>query len=179
MKYSTLLSAAAAFCIAAALPPLTQHALAQPAPAQPAPAQPAPAQTPMMNDPYGDGTATRADAQTMASARFDQLDTDHDGTLSPEELAAGRPARAQRMGGQVGPGGQTGHGGGRMGGMGRGMDANGDGKTTRDEYVAAALRRYDAMDENKDGKLTKEERTNFFEDMRARMMLRMGGGAGN
>jgi len=58
----------------------------------------------------------------------------------------------------------------------RQMDANNDGKITKDEYVAAQGRRFAQMDENKDGKLTKQERNDFFEDMRARMMMR---GQGN
>lgn len=176
MKRSTFLAAAAAFCIAAALPALTQHAMAQPAPP---PDGPPPAGMPMMTDPYGDATVLRTDAQAQAAARFDALDTDHDGALSPEELAAGRPAGVRGPDGAGRPGG-PGRGAMGRGGMGRGMDANGDGKITKDEFVAAQLRRYDAMDENKDGKLTKEERTNWFEDMRARMELRMGGmGGGN
>jgi len=70
------------------------------------------------------------------------------------------------------PAGPAGQGGGMM----RQMDANNDGKITKDEYVAAQGRRFAQMDENKDGKLTKQERNDFFEDMRARMMMR---GQGN
>jgi hypothetical protein len=150
-------------------------ALAAPAMAQMGPMQ--------MTDPYGDATVTKAEAGTEAGARFDKMDADHDGVLSPAEMAAGRPPRpagAPPAGGPQGgppaggPGGQGGPGGGMM----RQMDANGDGKITRDEFVAAQLRRFDQMDDNKDGKLTKQERNDFFEDMRARMMM-MQQGRGN
>lgn len=109
---------------------------------------------------------TRVQEQAGAEARFDTLDADHDGTLSAEEMAAGRPAGGP--GGRMrGPGGP----GGGMGGMGR-ADTDGDGKVGKAEFVAAQLRRFDMMDENKDGTLTGEER----EAARAHMMMRMQGG---
>jgi hypothetical protein len=40
-------------------------------------------------DTDGDGKATAAEAEAEAAARFDKLDTNHDGTLSPEERRAG------------------------------------------------------------------------------------------
>ena len=95
-------------------------------------------------DPYGDATVTRADELAAIGARFDALDTNKDGSLSADELAAGAPAG--------GPGGRGGRGpGGRA-------DADGDGKVSKDEYTSAQLRRFDMQDANKDGSLTKEER---------------------
>ena len=122
-------------------------------------------------DPFGDATIVRKDAEADAARKFDALDTNHDGILSPDELAAGRPKR---------PGGDAarerrGSGERMRGMMGRMMDANADGKITRDEYVAAQLRRFDRMDANHDGQLTSAERKAAIEAMRQRMMERMAG----
>ena len=101
--------------------------------------------------PYGDATVTKADATRMAGDRFAQLDTNHDGSLTPEERAAGGP------GGGRGPGGAA------------------AGPQTRDEYVAAQLARFDRQDADHDGNLTKAERDAFRAQMRAQFQ---GGGGG-
>jgi len=133
----------------------------------------------MMRDPFGDATVLRKDAEAQAAARFDALDTDHDGSLSPAELAA---ARAERPGGGAARADRP-RRDGAGGGIGRMMDGNGDGKVTKDEFMAGTLRRFDMMDANHDGQLTKAERQAAFEAMRARMEERMrqqfqGGGDG-
>jgi len=120
-------------------------------------------------DPFGDATVARADAAAQGARRFDTLDTDHDGNLTPAEMAAGRPARPS--------GADRPRRGGGMG-MGRMADANGDGKVSKDEYVAMQLRMFDRMDADHDGQLTKAERQAAFEQMRARMMERMSGNMG-
>lgn len=138
-------------------------------------AAPALAQDAQPVDPLGDATIARSAAEADAGKRFDALDTDHDGSLSAAEMAAGRP--------QPGPGGAAAGnprprrdgGGQRM--MGRMADANGDGKITREEFTATALRRFDRMDANHDGQLTSAERKTAMEAMRARMMERMAAGA--
>lgn len=112
-------------------------------------------------DPYGDATVTRAEAEARAGERFAALDANKDGLIAAEELAAG------------------GDGPRRAGGVGR-ADANGDGKLAKDEYVASQLNRFDRQDANQDGQLTKAER----DQARARMMERMreggwGGASGN
>jgi hypothetical protein len=105
-----------------------------------------------MPDPYGDTTVAKADAEKAAGERFDQLDTNHDGSLSADEVEAA----------SNGPGGR---------GLHR-ADANGDGKIGKDEYLNAQKMRYDMMDADHDGQLTKAERDAF----RAQMRARMGGG---
>lgn len=110
-------------------------------------------------DPWGDATVTRAEEQTKADERFTALDTDKDGILSADEQKAAESAR--------GPGGP----GGPRGGL-RRADGNGDGKITKDEYVAAQLERFDRQDADKDGNLTKAER----DAARARFQQRDGGG---
>lgn len=102
-------------------------------------------------DPLGDKPIARADAQAAAEARFAALDTNHDGQLSPDELAAGR-----------GPGG-GGFGGGR-GGPGGGAS----GPVAKDAFVARALTRFDAMDADHDGQVTRAERDAARAAMRQR-----------
>ncbi|MBC2664382.1 EF-hand domain-containing protein [Novosphingobium flavum] len=135
---------------------------------------------PMMQDPFGNATVTRAEAQAKAlelfarldankdgkidkadreirrSVRLDEmfakLDTNKDGKIDKAEFAAAHQPGAGPMDGmrgmhRMGPGPM----------MGR-MDGNGDKAVTRDEFVAGALKRFDAADANKDGKLTPEER---------------------
>jgi len=134
-------------------------------------AAPAFAQWAPRPDPFGDAIIARKDAETDAGRRFDALDTNHDGNLSPEELAAARPHRPD--GGAAGA--ERRGRGDRMRSM---MDPNGDGKVTKDEFVAAQLRRFDRMDANHDGQLTAAERKAAMEAMRQRMMERMAGGMG-
>lgn len=115
-------------------------------------------------DPWGDATVARGDVAARSSQQFDTLDTNRDGSLSGDELAAMAPQGAQR--------------GGRMRGRGAGMmsqwlDTNGDGKISRDEFAAAALRRFDMADADHDGRLTKAERDTAREAMRARWRERM------
>jgi Ca2+-binding EF-hand superfamily protein len=43
-------------------------------------------------DTNGDGKATTAEIDTHATERFNQWDTNHDGTLTPEEIMAGQQA---------------------------------------------------------------------------------------
>lgn len=137
-------------------------------------AGPALGQMAPMADPFGDATIARADAEAQSAARFDALDANKDGALAPEELAAMRPPRPAGAAEPARPADGQQRGRGPGGGMMRTADANGDGKISKDEFLAAQQRRFDQMDDDKDGKLTKEERQAFFEDMRARMMMRMG-----
>lgn len=53
------------------------------------------------------------------------------------------------------------------------LDANGDGALSKDEFLAPAMKQFDAMDESHDGKVTEEEmmayQKKMVEDMRAHM----------
>lgn len=107
-------------------------------------------------DPYGDATIAKADADKAGAARFDQLDTNHDGSLSTDEISAA-------------PGGRS---------LIR-ADVNGDGAVSKAEYTASQGQRFDMMDGNHDGQLTKAERDAFRQQMMERMRANRGpGGAG-
>ena len=90
--------------------------------------------------PAAPGPITRAEMQQRVQQRFAQMDTNHDGALTQEELVAagvdanGAAAMVQRM------------------------DTNHDGKLTLDELMARQLAAFDAADTNHDGTLTPEER---------------------
>ena len=140
---------------------------------------------PLFAQEAGAPVETRADALARADERFDRLDTNKDGKLSPDELAAARGPR----GGEAppppadgaappppppsdgGPRGMPGRFGQRMFAR---LDTNGDGFISRDEYRAQAAERFDRMDANKDGKIDPEER----QAARDAMMDRMGGRGG-
>jgi hypothetical protein len=123
---------------------------------------------------------TRADALARADARFDQMDTNKDGKLTPDEMAAmrgpGRRGPAPADGAAPPPpppAGAAPAGAGQPGSrMFARMDSNGDGVIDREEYRAIAIRRFDMMDANKDGKIDAAER----EAARDAMMNRMGRG---
>lgn len=128
---------------------LATAATAQTAPQAPAPA-PNGAARPhggmMRADANGDGTVTRAEVIAQAQARFDAMDTNHDGTVTPEERSAARAAMWAKRGGGTGDAPAMNRGG------------NGGGRTlTRADATARAGARFDRMDTNHDGKLDATE----------------------
>jgi Ca2+-binding EF-hand superfamily protein len=80
---------------------------------------------------------TRAQMQKMIQDRFNQMDANHDGALTPNELGADAERAAAMM---------------------QRMDTNHDGKITLDEITARQMTAFDAADTNHDGTLTPEER---------------------
>ncbi len=64
-------------------------------------------------------------------------------------------------------GGKKHHGGMKMEKMFAEQDTNGDGKVSKDEFVAHATKRFEEMDGNKDGGVTKEEIKAHMEAKRA------------
>jgi Ca2+-binding EF-hand superfamily protein len=51
----------------------------------------------VMADTNKDGKITLAEAETLALQHFDQMDSNHDGQVTPEERRAARPAMHKRM----------------------------------------------------------------------------------
>ena len=84
-----------------------------------------------------DGKLSRAEVAKMPDPKFAQLDANHDGFLTPDELAQGH----------------RGHGGKGFGHA----DTNGDGAISRDEALAGSDKRFARLDTNGDGVVTQEE----------------------
>lgn len=128
---------------------LATAATAQTAPQAPAPAANAAARPHggmMRADANGDGIVTRAEGIAQAQARFDAMDTNHDGTVTPDERAAARAAMWAKRGGGTGDAPAMNRGG------------NNGGRTlTRADATARAGARFDRMDTNHDGKLDATE----------------------
>jgi len=111
-------------------------------------------------DTDGDGKVSKQEfLDNTANKFFGHLDKDGDGYISKEESEAmkkNRPKRQNRpQDGQGGKGGQ-GNNEDRAKQMFSKMDANGDGKLSRDEFRGPD-QAFDKIDENNDGSLTMEE----------------------
>jgi Ca2+-binding EF-hand superfamily protein len=85
-------------------------------------------------DTDNDGTVDLAEAKKAASALFDKLERDHDGTLDKRELAGRLSAREFAA-----------------------ADPDHDGTVTRDEYLAVVEQRFNAANPDKDGTLDAKE----------------------
>jgi len=82
---------------------------------------------------------------------FDRVDTNHDGFIDEEEWNAMR----SRFGGGMGGGPRTGEN------LAKFLDANGDGKVSRDEF-AKILSLFDTLDKDHNGELSQDELNGFF-----------------
>jgi Ca2+-binding EF-hand superfamily protein len=100
------------------------------------PALAAPKRSRMMQllDPDNDGTVELDEAKKAASALFDRLDRNRNGTLNKREL-----------GGRVTPQEFA------------VADADKDGSLSKTEYLTVVEKRFKAVDSNNDGKLTEKE----------------------
>ena len=109
------------------------------------------------------GVLSRAEVQRRLprlASRFDEIDRNRDGNLSPEELRA-RAGAGNRRGG-AGEGGFAEHF--------RRADADGDGALTRAEADEALPRlgaKFDRIDANRDERLTPDELRRYFDARRA------------
>ena len=132
-----------------------------------------------------DGEISAADREARAAQRFDAIDANSDGSISREEFTAVREDRRARMeerraaraasgaqdgermarrDGRRGPGmrGEGRRGPGMRGARGllRNADADSNGAISQEEFLTAALARFDAADADNDGTVTREERRN-------------------
>ena len=129
-------------------------------------------------------SVTRADALALANTRFDRIDADKDGRITPAEMAAHHSQmeqrRAQRMAARAVKRSDEAaseaavaarreaweklakaraEARSAQGEFGFAMrDADGDGLVTREEFTAPAMKRFDRADANSDGVITPEER---------------------
>jgi len=107
------------------------------------------------------GVLSRAEVERSLprlAPRFDELDRNRDGNLSPEELRA----RAGARGGGAGEGGFAEHF--------RRADVDGNGGLTRAEAEKALPRlgaKFDRIDANHDARLTSDELRRYFDARRA------------
>lgn len=143
--------------LALALPALAQTAPGQGAgPAERGPGPRGPAAIFDQADTNKDGKVVWDEAWGYVQQRFNAADTNHDGALSQEEMAAAMPAGRRRANAEVPPERAAQHA--RMVGMMfRGLDANRDGKVTLDEIRPAAEARFRAFDANGDNAVTRDE----------------------
>ncbi len=144
--------------------------------------EPAPGQTRhagrMMLDTNHDGVIDRAEAAAHPrfAAMFDKLDTNKDGRLEASERPqwAGHGGKPGARGhGNMRRGG-THHGGMHGSGMAR-LDANGDGRISRDELgkMPRLAEKFSQMDGNKDGYLVRSEMQAYHERMRPQRAAEM------
>ncbi|MCR8547880.1 EF-hand domain-containing protein [Salipiger sp. P9] len=101
----------------------------------------------------GDGQVTLAEAQERRGDVFYSFDADENGFLDAGEYAVFDQARANDMAGQPA------HAKGAMQAAAQGMrltanDSDGDGRVSRDEFVAGTGRWIEAMDRDGDGVVT-------------------------
>lgn len=100
-------------------------------------------------DANNDGNITREEFLARPNEMFDHLDQNHDGVIQASE----RPQRP--------PEGERGGPPGERGGPGRdgppNVDSNNDGVISRAEFLAGGAARFQRMDANHDGRVTREE----------------------
>jgi len=131
--------------------------LATPPPGdRPMPPRPDPAERLMRADANHDGVVTRAEAIAEAERRFARLDVNGDGYITQNEIAPDGPPRGGP--GLPPPPGDEHAERPRIGArMFERIDANDDGRLSRDEYIAADLKLFDRLDANHDGKVDRAE----------------------
>lgn len=104
----------------------------------------------MRYDANGDGVVDRDEWNAGQEARFNQLDTDHDGKLSQDELFA----RTSTAGANVVPSDRQYQ---RQSAYFRRLDRDHDGFVSKDEFMGQASRNFARCDLNKDDRIDTAE----------------------
>jgi len=139
---------AAALLLATALPANAQDGAARPR-------QDRLASLVNLIDKDGDGAISAAEAEAFAASRFDRLDSDHKGYLTldafeaPLRRAIDRASEARRP--------QIEKALPRLEAAFKAINKTGDGRLTKDEFLADSRARFAAADTDKDGKLSLDE----------------------
>ena len=105
-------------------------------------------------DSNKDGVISKAEFDASRVQRFALMDGNKDGFVTEAEMRASAP-----NGGQPPPG--AGKGQRQGGGMGARLDANGDGKISKAEFVDGGAMQFGRLDGNKDGKIDTTELANM------------------
>jgi len=105
---------------------------------------------------------------SMPAQAFDRLDTNHDGFIDEEEWNAMRARFGGGAGGGMGGGPRTGESLTKL------LDANADGKVSRDEF-AKILSLFDILDKDHNGELSADELNGFFGAVRDAQTQATGG----
>jgi Ca2+-binding EF-hand superfamily protein len=92
-------------------------------------------------DSNGDGTVTRRELEAGLRQYFRQADTNHDGRLDPDEVAAANQRRISKDESAAMPL----------------IDWNQDGYVDFDEFAAGVRSQFEQLDLNGDGKVTPDE----------------------
>ena len=117
-------------------------------------------------DKNKDKKLSREEAGQLPPQMFDRLDTNHDGFIDEEEWNAMR--RGFGGGGGMGGGPRTGESLTKL------LDANADGKVSRDEF-AKIVSLFDTLDKDHNGELSQEELNGFFRAVNESQMQATGG----
>lgn len=113
-------------------------------------------------DGDNDGKLTRDELTAGLKRDFARFDLDGDGRITDADL----PPIVRGQGVLKGQQGQPGMGrGGFMLGRLRAADANNDGVITQDEFIAAAMRRFEQFDRTKDGIIDQADRDQLRKEM--------------
>jgi Ca2+-binding EF-hand superfamily protein len=148
LRSFSLPALATALLLTAALPAIAQDAV-------PAPGQDRLTRLIKLIDKDGDGAISAAEAEAFAASRFDKLDTDHKGYLTldafeaPLRRAIDRASEARRP--------QLEKALPRAEAAFKAINKSGDGRLTKEEFLADSRARFAAADTDKDGKLTLDE----------------------
>jgi len=98
------------------------------------------------------GYITLADAERFASRQFDRLDANHDGVVDHDEFTASAKRSLERARPERKPSAQRALD--RRETLFHTLDQHGDGKITKEEYLAATRQHFTEIDTNKTGKIT-------------------------